>query len=541
MPSGQPTTVGSRTTLPIATTARRQHSGYTWIPYGLPAIAQVPPGGPLAWNIVERLRRHHRWTLASTGYPKPQLETPTLPHRAIVSARDARARPGASGCRRHTRASRTSYRRPRARSSPNYSPRRATRGRVWLPTFGRAAAPPLRWTIAKAPRRPSRGRAVVLPFLAPQAAAPSNGPASWRIASSSRRRGSGAVILPHALAPQFAQGAVPATLRPITSPRRLNRGRALTITFTSPQFKAGAVPSVLRPVTSVRRPVRGRAVVLSFLTPPAASQTQSAPPWRIARSRSYPRRGSATLGRPAPYLYVAPPVYDLPRSWSIVSRKGERRALAPLVQAGRTWSAHVPPIAPTLGYRVYSNRGTMWYIDYNNPIATVHDLTWTSPPLSYPGTWLFGVRAFNGYSEEQNLDCYVKIILDHNGNNITNRPNPPTGMRAFATAGGGARVEWIYPPTLGPTAPMGFHVYIGAGATPVYGPAAATVSYGSGVLNSYVANLTGLSNGVSYAIGVRAFNATAEEPNANIVSITASNVGPSAVVGLTATATAMAG
>jgi hypothetical protein len=180
----------------------------------------------------------------------------------------------------------------------------------------------------------------------------------------------------------------------------------------------------------------------------------------------------------------------------------------------------------------------MPYIDYSAPIATVYGLTWTSPPLSYPDTWLFGVRAFNAYGEEKNLDAYVKIILDPTGADITNRPNPPTGLRALATAGGGVRVEWIYSPTTGPMAPTGFHVYIGTGTMPGYGAAAATVGFNSRVLNSFVANLAGLSNGVTYAIGVRAFNAVAEEPNTNVVRVTADATGPAPVDGLTVTATA---
>ncbi len=90
----------------------------------------------------------------------------------------------------------------------------------------------------------------------------------------------------------------------------------------------------------------------------------------------------------------------------------------------------------------------------------------------------------------------------------------------------------------GPTVPAGFNVYIGVGAVPDYGSPAAVVSYTSGILNSFVANLTGLSNGVTYAIGVRAFNTTAQEPNRNVVTITAVSVGPTAVVGLSATAMA---
>ena len=61
--------------------------------------------------------------------------------------------------------------------------------------------------------------------------------------------------------------------------------------------------------------------------------------------------------------------------------------------------------------------------------------------------------------------------------------------------------------------------------------------YSSGLANSFVANLSGFANGVTYTIGVRAYNATAEESNTSTVNVTADNVGPTAVVGLIGIAT----
>ena len=58
----------------------------------------------------------------------------------------------------------------------------------------------------------------------------------------------------------------------------------------------------------------------------------------------------------------------------------------------------------------------------------------------------------------------------------------------------------------------------------------------SAIAGTFVANLIGGVNGTTYTIGVRAYNATAEEPNTNTVNVTALSVGPTAVIDLTATA-----
>ena len=163
----------------------------------------------------------------------------------------------------------------------------------------------------------------------------------------------------------------------------------------------------------------------------------------------------------------------------------------------------------------------------------------TSSTLSYPGTWSFGVRAFDTVSglEEANLDCAITIELDASGNDITNQPQPPAALRALAMAGGAIRVEWRYPPTTGPRTPSGFHIYIGASGAPNYTVPATTIGYASGISNTFVANLSGLTDSVTYKIGVRAYNATAEEANTNTVTVAADSTGPSAVVGLTGIAT----
>ena len=136
------------------------------------------------------------------------------------------------------------------------------------------------------------------------------------------------------------------------------------------------------------------------------------------------------------------------------------------------------------------------------------------------------------------------------GNDITNQPVAPTGLRAFALAGGTIRVEWGYPATVPNKIPTGFHLYItsplplggplrptaviqrtnvdtrvfpgdggyvrwnpGDGGFGHYSVPGATVSYDRRVLELLYFDLSGLLSGTTYTIGVRAYNATAEECN----------------------------
>jgi hypothetical protein len=52
--------------------------------------------------------------------------------------------------------------------------------------------------------------------------------------------------------------------------------------------------------------------------------------------------------------------------------------------------------------------------------------------------------------------------------------------------------------------------------------------------------MAGFTDGTTYTIGVRAYNATAEEMNTNAVTVTAIATGPAQVDGLVGVATAQA-
>ena len=62
------------------------------------------------------------------------------------------------------------------------------------------------------------------------------------------------------------------------------------------------------------------------------------------------------------------------------------------------------------------------------------------------------------------------------------------------------------------------------------------VAYSSGLFNTFVADLSGLTDGTVYSVGVRAFNASGEEANTTSAGVTADATGPRPVDLLVATA-----
>lgn len=190
-------------------------------------------------------------------------------------------------------------------------------------------------------------------------------------------------------------------------------------------------------------------------------------------------------------------------------------------------------------YHIYRGNNAGGPVDYGTIVATVAGLTWDSPALDLSSQNLFAVRAFDTVSalEESNVDAIVRVSVDGSGVNITARPNAPTGLSARATASGGARVEWQYATGGQGAAPTGFRVYAGTPAVSYASPAA-TVTYSTGRA-TFAADLTGLTGGASYEIGVRSYNAVGEETNTAVVTLVADTAGPDPVVNLSITATAI--
>lgn len=189
-------------------------------------------------------------------------------------------------------------------------------------------------------------------------------------------------------------------------------------------------------------------------------------------------------------------------------------------------------------YHVYANDGAGGPVDYSSVVASVTSgTTYVASALALSSDTTFAVRAYDSVSglEEDNVDCRVRIVVDGSGADVTGRPNAPTNLTARATAGGGAVVEWSYNPRSQGGAPTSFKVWATSGGSVNYAVSpATTATYRVGTLR-FSATLSGLPDGTSYAIGVRAHNASGDETNTLATSVKGDSTGPSAVDGLTAT------
>jgi hypothetical protein len=140
--------------------------------------------------------------------------------------------------------------------------------------------------------------------------------------------------------------------------------------------------------------------------------------------------------------------------------------------------------------------------------------------------------------EETNVDVVVSLDLNASRRDITNRPVPPEHLTVDPIPGG-AVVHWSYPFTAAANRPTDFRVYAGT-PTPDYGTILADVAYIRSSIAVFRATLTGLTPGVTYRVGVRASNATDEEDNTTVASVTIPASAPANVDSLAGTATATA-
>jgi hypothetical protein len=190
-------------------------------------------------------------------------------------------------------------------------------------------------------------------------------------------------------------------------------------------------------------------------------------------------------------------------------------------------------------YHIYSGNTSGGPVDYTTPVATTASLSWTSGALAANTTINYAVRAFDTVSglEEANVDARVTVRTNASQLDITGRPNVPTSLTARATAAASLQVRWQYNPGGQGGAPTGFHVYAGTPSVS-YATPAATVAYVPGSVRPYQATLTSLTDGALYQVSVRAYNASGEESNTTVMSVTAKATGPKAVDSLTATVVA---
>ncbi len=220
--------------------------------------------------------------------------------------------------------------------------------------------------------------------------------------------------------------------------------------------------------------------------------------------------------------------------WALSGRPLANLSASAVASGGATFGGS--SLIIDIGYHLYINDGHGGPIDYATPADTVYGLSWTSPVLTAPSSYQFGVRAFGSTGlEECNLDASVRLDLDADGDDVTWVPRPPIGVRATPLAGGGIRVEWTAVSTDARRRPVGFNVYAQAGTLTDYTTPIAVVPFLTDRAGSFAAEINSLIDGATYAIGVRAWNASGEESNVSCIYVDADSSPPSPVGSLQAT------
>jgi hypothetical protein len=191
-----------------------------------------------------------------------------------------------------------------------------------------------------------------------------------------------------------------------------------------------------------------------------------------------------------------------------------------------------------VNYRLYANDGLGGPVDYGSPIQDGPSTSFATPVI--PGDWTYAVRAFDPASgiEEQNTDATARIVIGPDLTDRTAAPNPPIGLTAWATAGGGCKLDFVYCRTGQGGPPAAFHAYLWpAGSVDWTDPPTATraVSWGPGdVTQHFAMDLSGLADGVDYEVGVRAANGAGDDGTTRTVPVRGKGSGPAAVSGLAA-------
>lgn len=183
-------------------------------------------------------------------------------------------------------------------------------------------------------------------------------------------------------------------------------------------------------------------------------------------------------------------------------------------------------------YRLYANNFAGGEVDVSAPYAVTTSLSIAVGPLAFNADAKFLLRVCDTVTslEEKNTAATTRIILDGSGVDITKRPAPVVFASARALAGGLAEVVFSFARNAFGGKPTGFKLWATAGGVVNYAASPnTTVAYEDHLTQAYRATISGLSNGVTYAIGVRSYNA---------LGLCPAPVTPLSVVGMVTTAPA---
>lgn len=186
---------------------------------------------------------------------------------------------------------------------------------------------------------------------------------------------------------------------------------------------------------------------------------------------------------------------------------------------------------------MYANSGGGGPVDYDTPLQDSPSTSFAYATIP-PGDWTFGIRAYDPATgiEEQNTDATVRVLIGADFIDRSAVPNGPIGLTAWATAGGGCRLDFAYSRAGQGGPPTAFHAFLWpSGSVDWTDPPAAIryVSWGPGdAFWHFSMTLSGLADGAEYEVGVRAANASGDDGNTATVAVTGKGSGPTAVVGL---------
>jgi hypothetical protein len=166
----------------------------------------------------------------------------------------------------------------------------------------------------------------------------------------------------------------------------------------------------------------------------------------------------------------------------------------------------------TTHYHIYMGDHSGGPINYAAPIGTAAGTTFSPPALPAGSRTRFGIRAFDTATgmEEKNTDATIEIVIAADGSDVSAIPGDCVGVEARAAGAGNVRVAWSYLAVPGMPAPTAFHVYANPGAIDWTLPPVVSVT--ASPTRQYVTFLSGMADGVAYAVGVRSVAAGVESP-----------------------------
>jgi hypothetical protein len=190
-------------------------------------------------------------------------------------------------------------------------------------------------------------------------------------------------------------------------------------------------------------------------------------------------------------------------------------------------------------YDVFAGSQDGGPVDYTTPLLSTGSLSATIAAVAPGSSQRFAVRARDTATglSDGNTDANALVTIG-NGLDLSSAPPAPQALRVFAGPNGQATAEWAYPFLTAVT--LGFRVYLWRADRPdlAFASVVAVVPFRrvTRTLFTFRCGLAGLLDGVSYRVGVRAYNGHGEEQNTVEIGVTGKVLAPANVATLSAVA-----